>query len=300
MVVMDAGIATAANLDWLRSQGFHYLCIDRASCPEPPERDPELEITTSAGHKVEAWRLFEETEGDRQEVQILASSEGRKATDQAILAARRDRFETAIADLHAGLTAPRRTRRHDRVLERVGRIKERYRRVAARYRVTVSRGKGANAVAVSCQRRPAFQHSDAMAGCYRLRSSDTSQDSETLLRQYWMLTDIEATFKSLTSERGLRPVFHQLDRRIASHLMITVIACHVVQLTRLRLQQAGIRLSWWSIRNRLQERMRATVTMEDTDGRTITCRQDIRPGAESIHIARAAGLEVRNFSLWSG
>jgi transposase len=40
-----------------------------------------------------------------------------------------------------------------------------------------------------------------------------------------MLTDLEAVFRSLKSELGLRPVFHHKEERADGHLFITVLAC---------------------------------------------------------------------------
>ena len=39
-------------------------------------------------------------------------------------------------------------------------------------------------------------------------------DEETLWRTYSTLTDVEAVFRSLKSELGLRPIFHQTPKRV--------------------------------------------------------------------------------------
>ena len=45
-------------------------------------------------------------------------------------------------------------------------------------------------------------------GIYCLRSSETDWDEETLWRTYTTLTDVEAVFRALKSELGLRPIYH--------------------------------------------------------------------------------------------
>ena len=62
-------------------------------------------------------------------------------------------------------------------------------------------------------RRPQYDEADERAGAYVLRTSHVDWDIETILRTYWRITDIEATFRSLKSELGLRPIWHQLDPR---------------------------------------------------------------------------------------
>ena len=50
-------------------------------------------------------------------------------------------------------------------------------------------------------------------GVYCLRSNETGWDEEQLWRTYIMLTDLESVFRSLKSELGMRPVFHQKEER---------------------------------------------------------------------------------------
>ena len=56
---------------------------------------------------------------------------------------------------------------------------------------------------------------------------------------YTALTDVEAVFRSLKSELGLRPIFHQTQKRSDGHLFITVIAYQLVQTIRRRLGERG-------------------------------------------------------------
>ena len=59
-----------------------------------------------------------------------------------------------------------------------------------------------------------------------------------------MLTDLEAVFRSLKSELGLRPIFHQKEHRSKGHLFITVLAYQLVQVIRRRLGEQGEHSSW--------------------------------------------------------
>jgi Transposase len=73
-------------------------------------------------------------------------------------------------------------------------------------------------------------------GVYCLRSNQTDWDSEKLWRTYIMLTDLEAVFRNLKSELGLRPVYHHKEERVDGHLFITVLAYQFVQIIRKHLQ----------------------------------------------------------------
>ncbi len=102
---------------------------------------------------------------------------------------------------------------------------------------------------------------------------------------------IEATFRALKTELGLRPIWNVKHSRIAAHLFLAVLAYHAVHLIRTRLKARGIPLSWDSIRTRLRPRVRVTTTIRETNGRLIVNRQDVRPPAMVAQIARAAGVE---------
>ncbi len=101
------------------------------------------------------------------------------------------------------------------------------------------------------------------------------------------------SFRSLKSELGLRPIWHRLDRRVAAHLFVAVLAYHGVHLLRTQLRAHGLHWSWQSLRERLAGWMRVTTSVQAADGQLLCSRQDVQPGAEAVRIAQAAGLAVR-------
>ena len=168
--------------------------------------------------------------------------------------------------------------------------RQHWKEVAGHYEISVDKAAGgANAKALRYSRKKAYDDADERAGAYVLRTSHTDWDIETVLRTYWRITDIEATFQSLKSELGLRPIYHQLDRRIAAHLMIAVFAYHAVQLIRTRLAARGIKKCWTPIRESTRTWVRITTRLARTDGALIVNRQDTRPAAEVAEMALAAG-----------
>ena len=289
-VVMDAGIASEANLAWLRQQGYDWICVSRAAKPDPPAGAAAATLATSAGHAVQAWQLASEDAG---EAQLYAVSEGKQISGKQILDKHRQRFESALQALHDGLSKPRYLKAYDRVQQRVGRLRERHSKVSRHYRVKVTAGPDGKASAVTFERTPEYAEADAAAGAYVLRTSHTDWDLDRVLRTYWRLTEIEAPFRSLKSELGLRPIWHHKDERVSTHLFIAVLAYHGVHLIRTRLQARGIRLSWQSIRERLSTWVRITTTVRQVNGALIVNRQDVRPSAEVAEISRAAGVEPR-------
>ena len=115
-------------------------------------------------------------------------------------------------------------------------------------------------------------------GVYCLRSSETDWDEDALWRTYTTLTDVEAVFRSLKSELGLRPIYHHKPRRADGHLFLTVIAYQLVQVIRTRLRAHGEHASWSTLRRILEGQQRVTATFR-------------RPGR--AHPARAHGHASR-------
>ena len=109
------------------------------------------------------------------------------------------------------------------------------------------------------------------------------------MRTYWQLSDIEATFRSLQGEVGLRPIYHSKRDRIRAHLFVAVLAYHAIHLVRQRLAAAGIHDSWTTLRHKLANWVRQTTTLQRADGRWIETRQDARPTPQAAHTATTLG-----------
>ena len=92
-------------------------------------------------------------------------------------------------------------------------------------------------------------------------------------KTYTTLTDLEAVFKSLKSELGLRPIFHQKQSRVDGHLFITLLAYSIVHTIRYKLKQNNIHYSWDTIKDILSTTHRVTTSMKCKDGKTLYIRQ---------------------------
>lgn len=67
-------------------------------------------------------------------------------------------------------------------------------------------------------------------GSYLLRSNLESEDPAKLWQQYIQLTEVEQVFKELKNDLSIRPVYHQLDQRIESHIFVAF-AAYCLQVT---------------------------------------------------------------------
>ena len=118
-----------------------------------------------------------------------------------------------------------------------------------------------------------------------LRTNLTEWDTQRLWSTYLRLTDLEAVFRSLKSELGLRPIYHWKPQRAEAHLFVTVLAYQLVQVIRTRLQAHGERASWETLRERLAGQQRVTATFRRQDGRMLHARKatQAEPGQLAIY-----------------
>ena len=127
-------------------------------------------------------------------------------------------------------------------------------------------------------------------GIYCLRTNRKDLDAETFWRIYTMLTDLESAFRSLKSELGMRPVYHQKEVRVDGHIFISIIAYHLLHTIRYQLKQKGIHDSWQTIRESLQTHCRITSTMQLENGKVLKIRKTSSPDVNQASIYKALDL----------
>jgi transposase len=270
LIIMDAGIATAANIAWLKAQAYRYLVVSRERA-RPFDPDQAVDTLTASDETIRLQRVVNE---DKTEVRLYCHSSGRGAKETAITGRFASRFEAGLANLAAGLDKPRAQKKLADIQQRIGRLKEKSRGIGQHYQVTVTPdADGKNAAAITWTKTPVEGSMLTHPGVYCLRSSETTWDAAKLWHTYTMLTDLEAVFRGLKSDLGLRPVFHHTETRTEGHLFITVLAYQLVQAIRHKLKAAGQTLSWSRLREILSVQQRVTATFRQRDGRTLHVRK---------------------------
>jgi hypothetical protein len=81
LVIMDAGIATQANIDWLIEHKYRYLVVRRGGMRQFDETQAQATVTTGG----ETVKLQKTTSADGKEVALYCHSAGRAAKEQAMV-----------------------------------------------------------------------------------------------------------------------------------------------------------------------------------------------------------------------
>lgn len=285
-IVMDAGIASEENVAWLQEQGYPYIVVSRK---RHLEFDDDKAVLVKGGEHeaVRAMRI----ERDDGEIELYCHSAHREAKERAIGERFSQRFEQALEHLAEGLDKPRRLKSAKKVCEKIGRLRQKYARAAKHYEITTEHdASGQKAIALHYRRIERAEDPDAHPGVYCLRSNRSEWDAAQLWRTYTMLTDLEAVFRSLKSELGMRPVYHQKTHRVEGHIFITLLAYNLVHQIRLTLKTQGINDSWETIRTTLGTQMRTSASVRGEHGEQIHIRKSNYPNASQQVLLRALEL----------
>jgi len=298
LVVMDAGIASQKNIDYLITSGYEYLVVSR-------KRDKQYDDTKATVVKVDkddnaivkAQRVEIRDEDDNiKEIELYCHSEPREAKENSMQQRVQTKFEEGLKYLNDGLDKPRRTKKYDKVLEKVGSLKSTYSSIAKYYIVEVKKDPYSdNAISVIYKEKIGTDDKSAMNGVYCLRTNNTTMDNSTLWKTYTTLTDLEAVFRTLKTELGLRPIFHKTSARVDAHLFITLLAYTIIHTIRYKLKAKGINYSWSTIRDITQNQVRVTTTAKCKDGEILYLRKSTIPNEKQKEI-----LDVLNLNHKAG
>ena len=215
--VMDRGIPSEAILKEMRAperQTFYLVGTPKGRINQHEKQWLELPWR-KVRDSVEV-KLYQH-EG---ELYVLAKSEGRQAKE---IAMRRKRLARLLRKLRVmRKSLPKR----DQLLLRIGAARKEAGRAFGFVKIQIPKARQAvTRETFSFQvDKPKLKAAEQRDGHYLLRSNLTAEDPEVLWTRYVQLTQIEAVFRSLKSELGIRPVYHQLEHRADAHVLIAFLA----------------------------------------------------------------------------
>jgi len=106
-------------------------------------------------------------------------------------------------------------------------------------------------------------------GRYLLRTNLRDEDPAKLWQFYVQLVEIEAAFKNLKDDLQLRPIHHQLERRIEAHIFVAFLAYCLHVTLRARLKPLAPGLTPRAVLDKLAGIQMLDVHFPTTDGRTL-------------------------------
>jgi transposase len=293
-VVIDRGMAFPENLQELKDRKLHYVVATRQS-----ERDAWLDEFEEEDGFEEVHRppsplnpfqkkskVLVKREPRDGETFILCTSSERSEKDRAIRERQEERFLADVAKLEKRISEGRLVQ-PVAIGEAIGRLKERYPRVA-RYHPLRFDTKNRT---FQCEPNQALREKAQMLdGAYLLRTDRDDLDAKEAWLLYMTLTRAENAFRAMKSPLAERPIFHQLEHRVDTHIFLCVLAYHLLVAIETTLRDGGCHSCWATVRQTLATHQVATIVLPMEGGKLLEIRKGTTPEAEHVELYRL--LEV--------
>ena len=296
LIIVDGGIATEENLEYLRSKGYHYLVASKRQSRNEFYDDfcDADSFSTVPGREKKKPVFVKRLTRDR-ELLVLCRSDSRRDKENAILSKTEEKFINALKNLDMRLKSPKsRLKKSESIYRTIGRLHQQYSRAAKYY--TVSYDEKSRSVSWSLDGKK-YSAEKELHGCYFLRCSLTSLEDHEIWNLYVNLTRVEQAFRSMKSELGLRPFRHHREDRCDAHAWITVLAYHLMRWIEHTLELAGAPATWPSIRRLLRTHCYSTIIIPSKDGRIRYIRKAGRPDERQRKIYQIMNVEYKNLPV---
>jgi transposase len=89
---------------------------------------------------------------------------------------------------------------------------------------------------------------------------------------------------------GLRPVYHQKERRVDGHLFISVLAYHLIQNCMYQLKKEGVCYQWKTILEWMSTRVRVTMRANTDEGKILYHRSTTKAEGNQSLIYKTLNL----------
>ena len=283
-VVVDRGMAYAENLQQIRDRDLHYVIaarqperdqwLDDFEDPQGFEEVPREPSPLNSFQKKSTVKVKQLQRGE--ERFVLCTSSERVAKDRAIRQKQEGRFLADLQKLQRRIDQ-RRLVREVAIGEAIGRLKERCPRVARYHTLSYD----------AAQRRLLHEPNEEkkakaqlLDGGYLLRTDRKDLTGPEAWLLYMTLTRAESAFRAMKSPLAERPIFHQLERRVETHIFLCVLAYHLLVALETTLLNRGLHTSWATVREALATHQMVTIVLPTDGGKVLKIRKQTTPESE--------------------
>jgi hypothetical protein len=268
--LMDRGIPTEAVLQEMRgAEGEMFYLVGTPKARVTKYEKQWLDLPWQKVRDSVEVKLFSQ-DG---EMYVLAKSEGRQQKEIAIRRKKLARLLRKLRRMRKSL--PKR----DQLLLRIGAAKTEAGRAFGFVKIRVP-GKDQEVTRETFMfqtDKAKLKEAQRRDGHYLLRTNMVAEDPAVLWDRYMQLTQIEAAFKCLKSELGIRPIYHQLEHRVEAHILVAFLAYCLSVTLKQRLQAHAPGLTPRAVLEKLAAIQILDVSLPTTDGRCLTMPRYTEP-----------------------
>jgi transposase len=283
--VMDRGVPTEEVLAEMRNSEtpIHYL----VGSPRGRLTKLEKAFLTKPWQDVRQSVRVKLVEHDG-ETYVLARSQGRRDKEQSM---RRRRLRKLIRRLRE---LQRQDLTRDELLLKLGAAKKEAGRaygLLAIHTPTKDQPVTSETFHFTLNRKK-LRQARRREGGYLLRTNLKSEDPAHLWRLYLQLVEIEQAFKELKNDLSIRPVHHQLETRIESHIFVAFLAYCLQVALKQRLKTLAPGLTARAVLEKLAAIQMIDVELPTTDNRLVLLSRYTEPEKDQLLLLNQLKLQL--------
>jgi len=289
--VLDRGIVSEENLDYLRQRGARYVVGTLKGLLKNFEKEISLKDWAAAESGVEV-KIVKHPDYAEEKF-ILCRSAGRKQKERAMLKRQVDRLDGEMQKIKSGITAGR-LRNISRIERRIGKWMGRYPKAEGLIDAELCKD-GERPVDLKITRRmEKADWAEKANGCYLLRTNLSEEDPRILWKMYMQLNQAEKAFRMSKSDLEMRPIFHQKEDRVQAHIFVCFLALAMYKSLELWMASKGIGNSPAKLLEEFREIRSMDVVMPVKDRNPIRLRVVAKPDEHVRVLLQRLGLKIPN------
>ena len=290
--VMDRGIPTEATLKKMREDEVAYLVGTPRSALDKLEKsllDKPWEIV----HEGMSVKLLEQ----EHELYVQARSGARQKKENAM---RRRKLKKLVHGLNR--LKRRKKIKRDYLLERLAVLRKEAGRIASFVKIAKPQpGEPVNRQSFTAKLdKAAWKKAMERDGCYLLRAhvpweqwpAGMEKQASVLWEWYMQLVRVEESFKTLKGDLSLRPIHHQIEKRVEAHILVAFLGYCLTTTLRLKLAASAPGLTPRAALQSLSKIQMLEVHVPTNDGRVLVMPRHTEPEPQQLMILGKLQLEL--------
>jgi transposase len=290
IIVMDAGISTKENLEYLKLKGYHFITVARSGQTRYEESEGAVvkEVSDNKGQIIRLRRVKAVSGND---TLLPVESKAKAYKEEAMYERRCNLFEEGLGAIAAGIHKKGGTKKRDKVNERIGRLKQRFNAVWSDYEISLGYTDKETVTSVEWKKDAGKQKtSESKHGKYIIQTDLDQEKEENIWEFYNVIRTVEETFRVLKSDLDIRPIYHKTDEATKAHLHLAILAYWVVSCSRHQLKKAGINHEWREVVRILSTHKIVSTRIQQADDDWVEIRQCTLPDTAVATIYAALHL----------
>lgn len=219
--VFDRGVVSEENMDYLIEREAQYI----VGTPKGLLKKFESNLCEKDWDEVEAGvevKIVKHPDYGKEKF-VLCQSRQREEKEKAVLMRQVQRLEGELQKIKTGLNKGR-LKDTSKTERRIGRWMGRYEKAERLFEVELTKENGHPIDLKISQRMDRLEWAQKTHGRYLLRTNLIEENPKKLWKIYMQLNQAETAFRMSKDDLGMRPIFHQKEKRVQAHIFVCFLA----------------------------------------------------------------------------